>query len=250
MNKTIQKIGAGLSTAAITLSILAMPAFAALSHSLFGDAAVVSGGNSGQAVRLRSDANNGAGYGGIDIDAPSDLTFADLTTLSADYNVTDDDCGGGSPRFQINVDTNNDGTSDGNVFAYLGPSPSFTDCETGWQSSGNLIGNDDAGRFDFTQLGGPLGTYSDAPTAVMNGTILGIQLVVDSSWSSAATGGDSEQTILADNVRVNSETITFDPTAPGNKEQCKKGGYMNMVDGDGRPFKNQGQCVSYFNHNR
>ena len=39
-------------------------------------------------------------------------TFATLKTLAAQYNVTDDDCGGGSPRFQIAF-------GDKNAFVYL-----------------------------------------------------------------------------------------------------------------------------------
>ena len=34
-----------------------------------------------------------------------------------------------------------------------------------------------------------------------------------------------------------------------SKDQCKKGGYRNFIDPrTGRPFKNQGQCVSFVEH--
>jgi YVTN family beta-propeller protein len=32
---------------------------------------------------------------------------------------------------------------------------------------------------------------------------------------------------------------------PTNKEQCKRGGWHELADRDGTPFKNQGACVSY-----
>jgi NHL repeat-containing protein len=35
---------------------------------------------------------------------------------------------------------------------------------------------------------------------------------------------------------------------PTTKDQCKDGGYVNYVDANNLPFKNQGQCVSYVNH--
>lgn len=52
---------------------------------------------------------------------------------------------------------------------------------------------------------------------------------------------------------VNVDGINFDGTvydfelvnAPTSKEDCKKGGYLNLTDADGSAFKNQGQCVSY-----
>jgi len=41
---------------------------------------------------------------------------------------------------------------------------------------------------------------------------------------------------------IDNVTITDTTT----KEQCKNGGWMNLQDKNGKPFKNQGDCVSYF----
>jgi hypothetical protein len=38
-------------------------------------------------------------------------------------------------------------------------------------------------------------------------------------------------------------------TTPPNKDACKDGGWQNYTDGQGQPFKNQGQCVAWTNHN-
>ncbi len=156
------------------------------------------------AVELRSEAS-GPGFGGVAFEPRTPLTFAQVTALSADFNVTDDDCGGGSPRFQLNIDTDGDGDSDGNIFVAFGPSPSFTGCATGWQSTGNLIGNNDHGRYDASQVGGStFGTYEDALAVAGEARVVGIQLVVDGSWFFA----DGEQTVLVDNVRVNQHSLT------------------------------------------
>lgn len=190
---------------AALLFFLAVPAVGAAS-SLFGGATE----SAGQVV-LVSDASNMSpadDYSGVEFDDANGTLFSTLATLAADYDVTDDSCGGGSPRFQIAVDTDANTVSNGNIFVYMGPSPSFTGC-AGAASTGNLIGNEDAGRWDYTQLGGPLGGYSGAPANVLAGTILSINIVVDSSWSAAATGGDSEQTVNIDNVVINSNTYTF-----------------------------------------
>jgi hypothetical protein len=32
---------------------------------------------------------------------------------------------------------------------------------------------------------------------------------------------------------------------PQTKDDCKHGGWVNFVDDHGRPFRNQGQCVSF-----
>lgn len=38
--------------------------------------------------------------------------------------------------------------------------------------------------------------------------------------------------------------VTLAEVAPEDTD-CRKGGWQTMLDGDGRPFKNQGDCVSY-----
>lgn len=187
-------------------------------------------------------------YGAVRFDVASGTTVSDLSTLSTDFNVTDDNCGGGSPRFQLAVDTDDDGVSDGNVFVYLGDVPNFNDCAANtWVSSGELIGSDDA-RFDLSQFGGAFySTYDDLVALLGDDEIVRVTLVADGGWTQA----DGEQTILVDNVSVDGTSYSFTaevdpPTTPTAKDECKKGGWMTFTD---PVFKNQGQCVKYFNHN-
>ena len=233
--------------ATLTLAAFALHgsvAQAATSYELFGDATLVSGGNPGKAAQLRSIAPSG--FGGVDFDV-SGITFAQLTQLATDFNVTNDQCGAGSPRVQINVTT---ASGPKNIFVYLGPSPTFTGCAAGWQSSGNLIGNNDPCRWDTSQLaaGTQCTTHTAALAAFGGLPITGIQLVVDSGWNTLASVGDGEQTNLVDNVKINSDTITFDEVAtPSDKDQCKKGGWADLAREDGSSFKNQGDCIQYVN---
>jgi hypothetical protein len=213
-----------LSLAALALAVVTVGLGAATttsaatpSYTLFGDASV-----SGGVFQLRSD--NDPGYGGIDFAIPSGLTGSDLTYLGTQYNVTDDDCGGGSPRFQLNT------TNGKNIFVYTGPAPNFSGCAPGWQDTGDLLTSPDL-RCDFTQLGGPfygscalLKTTYDVP-------ITGIQLVVDAGWAFP----DGEQTVLFRNINITFET-------PTDKDQCKDGGWRLF---DSPTFRNQGDCVSF-----
>jgi hypothetical protein len=55
--------------------------------------------------------------------------------------------------------------------------------------------------------------------------------------------------VYTDYVNFNGTTYDFVYTnVPSDKDQCKKDGYQTLTDGDGNTFENQGQCVSYFNH--
>jgi hypothetical protein len=142
-------------------------------------------------------------FSGIDYTPKNNLLFNQITRLSSDFNVDGGDCGGGSPRFQINIDTGCDGSVNGNIFVAFGPSPNFTQCALGWQNTGNLIGNNDTGRYDSGQVGGSVfGTYNDALVAAGNSCVLGIQLVVDGGWF-ASRG----QAVDVDNFRVNNDVL-------------------------------------------
>jgi hypothetical protein len=231
---------------ALVFALIATAVFAASGYSFFGEAGYISPGNaSSRAAYTVSDAS--PGYGGIDFDIPAGTTFADLQSLSTDYNVTDDNCGGGSPRFQVNV-TN--GTNSGSIMVYLGPPPAYALCPPNvWVNSGDLL--EGVNPIDTSQL--PAGTFYDpyavAVTKYGSYLVTGVQLVIDSSWNPVATGGDGEQTVWFDNTNIDGTLYTYEPNVPGNKEQCKRGGWQNLEDANGQPFKNEGQCVSYFNHN-
>jgi hypothetical protein len=133
-------------------------------------------------------------------------TFADLKTLSTQFNPTAGSpatgamtplgCGGGSPRFSITL------ASGKNVFVYLGPSPDFNSCAlNAWQSSGNLIGNNDTGRYDTSQVqaGTQSNTYSGALALVGSQQVTTISLVVDAGWAFTP----KVQTVLARQIDVN-----------------------------------------------
>ena len=199
-------------------------------YSLFGGATYVSpGNNSNRAVQLVSDTGSSP-YSGIDFAVPSGLTFADIQNLSTDYMFTAGSCGLGSPRFQINV-------GGVNAFVYIGPPPSYTGCApNAWLNTGNLA--TPISFVDTSQL--PGGTFYDtfATADLKFGSLVvtGIQLVDDNP-------GD---TVEIDNTMINDTLYTYEPSSA---QDCKNGGYANFPFAPG-PFKNQGQCVAYFNHQK
>ncbi|PIR41574.1 MAG: hypothetical protein COV31_00490 [Candidatus Yanofskybacteria bacterium CG10_big_fil_rev_8_21_14_0_10_46_23] len=165
------------------------------------------------------------------------LNFEELTYLGTDYNITDDDCAGGAPRFQIKVNNKN-------VFVYIGPHPNFTGCTAGWQSTGNLIASPDA-RFDLTQLGGAFySTHADALALLSGQAVQSIQLTADAGWAFA----DQEQTIWVNNVMINDTQFDFTLIGPPvNVNDCKKDGWMMF---NNPSFDNQGKCISYVIKNK
>ena len=193
--------------AALAAGALAGPAMAAGTATPFGGATVVNG--SLQLVSNTGTTDATDDFSGVTLSGTGVTTFASITTLSTEFDVTDDDCKAGSPRFSVKLTTP---SGSKNVFVYLGPSPSFTGCtQNSWLSSGNLIGSTDA-RFDISQVvaGGQASTYAQALAAAGSYTVESISLVVDSGWAFA----DKEQTVLARNLKVNGDTFYVYPPAP------------------------------------
>ena len=210
---------------------------AASGYSLFGDATLVSPGfNSPTAAQIRS-SSAAPGYGGIDFSIPAGLTVADLNKLSTDYQFTAGSCGGGAPRFQVIVTTP---SGSKNISVYIGPPPNYTGCPQNiWSNTGNLL--QPASLVDATQLGGSFyEPYFQVQAAYGSYPVTGVQLVTDASWF--FSGG--AQTMQADNVMINDATFTFE-----SADSCKNGGWQSFTAAPG-PFKNQGACVSYFEHQK
>lgn len=206
-------------------------------YSLFGSASYVSPGhNSNRAVQLISDGNaNPQVFSGIDFAVPSSLTINSLNSLSTDYDFTASSCGVGSPRFGIQLAGLN-----GTIFVYIGPPPSYTGCPPNvWTNTANLL--TPASLVDTSQL--PGGTFYDpwaAAQARYSGrTVTDIFLVSD-------YGPSGSQTVLIDNTDVNGTLYDYEFSS---KDDCKDGGWQSFTFPPG-PFKNQGQCVSYFAHQK
>lgn len=191
------------AVAALTLAVAA-PAIAADGTTTFGAATVTDG----VATLVSNTSNTDAAddFSGVTVPLPAGLTLAQVTQLAAEFNVTNDDCAGGSPRFVINYAANQ------NMVVYLGPAPTFTGCaQETWLSSGNLVGTADACRVDTSQLspGTQCSTWAAAVALVGTRPINSISVVVDGSWALA----DKEQTVLLRNVKLNDKTY-LTPAAP------------------------------------
>jgi hypothetical protein len=215
-----------------TLSALGLLLIAASAAMALGISASLFGGAVAEQsdVKLTSDltdtstANDASG---ITFTLPAGTTFASLTTLSTDFNptagsppsgaVTPVGCGGGSPRFSLTLASN----PTEHVFVYLGPSPSFNSCTLNtWQSSGNLIGNNDTGRYDTSQVqaGTQSNTYAGALALIGSQPISQIDLVVDGGWAFTP----KLQTVLVRNVQVNDQTFYVPSAKTSNPAQlCK-----------------------------
>lgn len=193
----------------LMLALVAVLALAATAPALAADpttsGSATIADNVGTIVSNTSVANTPADDGGaIAFPIASGLTMAQITQLSAEFNVTDDDCGGGSPRFVLNYDTNK------NVVVYLGPSPSFTGCaQNTWTQTGNLVGTADACRVDTSQIspGTQCSTWAAAATLMGSQAIKSISFVVDGGWSQA----DKEQTVQVRTVKINNDTFLTAP---------------------------------------
>jgi hypothetical protein len=149
----------------------------------------------------------------------SSLFFNDISLLKADYAFTTGDCHGGSLRWAVTFDINDDnftdfenGTfNDRSLFIYYGGYPNFTDCTSGAnnQSGVNMIGLSDL-RYDTSQLGGTFyDTYEHAKELVggQGGSepvpalrVASVSLQLDSGWA-------GDQRVNLNNAQVNNNSF-------------------------------------------
>jgi hypothetical protein len=238
---------------AALLGMLAYAGLAQAATATFSGTAVIEGDH----VKIVSDflddpgntANNGGAVAFTDTGVS---TFSSLSTLSAEFNVTDDACLGGSPRFEVDFA----GTDD-NLFIYLGgynPTTGQFDCVPNtWIDSGNLIGVTEP-RFDTSKFAGLGGTFYDTyahALAILGGmTIDEIRFVADGGWAFS----DKEQTVLLRTATVNSSTSTFQaPPATLNparacralRAQVGRTDFMNEWGTNTNKRNAFGKCVSH-----
>ncbi len=142
----------------------------------------------------------------------STLTFAQITSLVANYSFTLGDCHGGALRWSVRTSQTQ------SVFIYYGNPTSFGNGGVGGctpTSSGgadgsgvNMIGQTDT-RYDTSQYPGGTfyDTYAHALTLVGSTPIVRASLVLDGGW-----GGDQRLTLAS--ATVNDNTFTPQPPSP------------------------------------
>jgi hypothetical protein len=108
----------------------------------------------------------------------------------------------------------------------------------------------------------------DAPIPVLPGDVIGLRLsgpltcasyiqpkagtfgtdTVGIAFSTTALGGTMSIDRVGQDLRLNVAAVvevTSNPV-PASADQCKNGGWHTLTDSKGRPFRNQGDCVSFF----
>lgn len=91
-------------------------------------------------------------------------------------------------------------------------------------------GGDFPATYELTITGGT-GSYQLA-----TGT-----LVLDAVWN------DPVIPVFA-MVGTVSGTVVLPPPTPISKDDCRHGGWRNLADEHGRPFRNQGHCTTWVHH--
>jgi hypothetical protein len=83
----------------------------------------------------------------------------------------------------------------------------------------------------------------------VGGTTLQDLYIIFDEGSDTPAGGTvgTPGTVHIDNISVNNQVVGS-PTSASSKDDCKNNGWQSLLDSNGKPFKNQGQCVSSANH--
>jgi hypothetical protein len=76
-------------------------------------------------------------------------------------------------------------------------------------------------------------------------------MITDNLANTTSTGAAQETFKVLRTARFGEvlRGVSFTPAVPSTKDDCKDGGWSELVRSDGTPFKNQGACVSYVERN-
>jgi hypothetical protein len=117
-----------------------------------------------------------------------------------------------------------------------------------------------------TLAGTGVETFSPpAPIAVRGGDILGwwapsdlghcLRVAIPNNTGGTVAGAQASDPNVSDAVSLSggpllaefdiNESANLAPPIPTRTDECQNGGWQNLIDVRGRPFKNQGDCVSY-----
>jgi hypothetical protein len=146
-----------------------------------------------------------------------------LTELNFDYK-TDGHCGGGAPRFNLELNQTSN--------AFLGCNSTLgtrTDLNNGWTHV----------EFTTADIAAAVTTAGGVPTD----TLSDLYIIFDEGTDTPAGGTIvTPGTVYIDNISVNGQVVGSPETnVPTLKDQCKKDGWKSFGD----MFKNQGDCVSF-----
>ena len=170
---------------------------------------------------------------------------SDFESISYDFMIAGNGDASDASQFYLNIYTNTPGSTTfyDCRFDYVpttGSTSAFTTASfNAADTPANVADRADTFTCPTTLSGMPAGS-----------TIRAVVLNVGDT-----TANDQGLAGYLDNVVINTgnHATIYDfelVNTPTNKNQCKHGGWQNYTDNNGHPFRNQGQCVSYFNHNR
>ncbi len=190
------------------VTLCAASAAQAATFELFYNATPSNTGPTGNTVLRLSSPNAGVDpYGYLRYKPTTPFALNLLNTLSADFNMVQGPFAGGSPRFDIGLDFDNDGDFDWTggdrlLMANWGTQPWGGGAPVGWSSTGNFM--DPLQGITFfdgnTQ-------YTVAALKAMFGTlnVMRAYVSLDSGW----TG--NTQILDVDNFRINGDSYSLTP---------------------------------------
>lgn len=211
-------------------------------------------GASSLELKTMSDVNAKATYA-----HPEDMKLSDLMSASYYTKQKAASSAGGAASMTFGVDLNGDGAWDTSLVY-----------EPYWQNEGNPdaapVVQGEWQKWDVASgmfwSSKNFGTGSTALVAGAGGAPFYSLETIKANYPDAkimVTGVgvgsyNTDYTIDVDGVEINGMTYNFEKVTakndkePTNKDDCKKDGWKTLMNVDGQMFKNQGQCVSYVNH--
>lgn len=186
-------------------------------------------------------------FGGATIDLPAGTKAENIDNqVNLKYFfVPPRTCIAGSPRIQLRIDKDGNGTGDFNAFGYVGHTAFGGGCLTGVWDFNDMT--DNVARWDLSQGGGAPNLTWDVMETFLSTTYPNYQILRGSLVEDGYLGKAYYDLLTIGDCTLDGHE-DLAPAAvgpPTSADQCKDGGWQTF--NTPRTFKNQGDCIQYFN---
>ncbi len=169
-----------------------------------GAAVFVDEGSHGQGVLLTSisGAPNEAGYGlaGLKAGKGTTVPFSSLSDVQTQYAMTQGTCGGGAPRWIVDLHNPSNPSQTASLLVYFGTQP-YGGCSGGAQQEPNIMS--DPTTAWWVNNGNTPQTTSSVESTYGSWTVDDIEIVVDAGWDQATQLNPNIQQVLLQKTTVN-----------------------------------------------
>jgi hypothetical protein len=159
-------------------------------------------GGTGALLTSLSGAPNQAGYGLVGVHFPG--TFSQLSDVETQFNVTQGTCGGGAPRWAIDLKNPSNPSQTQFLLVYFDNTHQpYGGCNAGAQRENNIINGSDEWWVDNQNTPE---SYNQVNATYGSWNVQDVEVIADAGWAQGSQLNPNIQQVLLQNLKINNNS--------------------------------------------